>query len=155
MIARRRLLHDLRLVLGALWVVVRVRLDLTLRRHTPLRTRIATVAARRILSAEGRDADLAEVAWSVSAASRLVPGASCLTQASAGQLLLARRGCQSIVRLSLPHGADQEAGFRPHAWLIASGRILLGGTVADYAQHRILCDFLPEGREITTQPVAA
>lgn len=83
-------------------------------------------------------AALAEVAWSVAAAARAVPGASCLTQALAGQALLARRGIASTVEVSLPAGG---AGFRPHAWLIAGGRVLLGGTAAEHARHHRLTAF--------------
>lgn len=85
--------------------------------------------------------DLTEVAWSVRTAARLVPGATCLTQASAGQLLLAQRGHSSIVRLSLPVQSTAQGRLAPHAWLLADNTILLGGTAEDYTRHRPLHDF--------------
>ena len=92
-------------------------------------------------------ADLAEVAWSVRNAARLVPGATCLTQASAGQLLLARRGLATTIRLSVPAQAAAPGRLAPHAWLMAGDIIVLGGTAEDYTRHRTLHDFtLPGAR---------
>ena len=92
-------------------------------------------------------ADLAEIAWSVRNAARLVPGATCLTQASAGQLLLARRGFATTVRLSVPDQAAEPGRLAPHAWLMAGDTIVLGGTPEDYGRHRVLHDFpLPDAR---------
>ena len=69
--------------------------------------------------------ELGRVAWGVGAAARLVPGASCLTQALAGQYLLGRSGVPSTVRIGVRRGGD--AGFAAHAWLISEGAVLLGG----------------------------
>ena len=69
-------------------------------------------------------ADERIVAWSVSAAARLVPQATCLTQALAGQRLLARRGRGSRVVIGV---RPQDAGLHAHAWLIRGDRVLLGG----------------------------
>ena len=92
-------------------------------------------------------ADLAEVAWSVRNAARLVPGATCLTQVSAGQLLLARRGLATTIRLSVPAQAAAPGRLAPHAWLMAGDTIVLGGTAEDYTRHRALHDFtLPGAR---------
>lgn len=92
-------------------------------------------------------ADLSEVAWSIRNAARLVPGATCLTQASAGQILLAQRGHASTVRLSVPAAAGTPGTLAPHAWLMAGDTIVLGGTSQDYARHRPLHDFdLPGSR---------
>ena len=64
------------------------------------------------------------LAWSVSAASRLVPRATCLTQALAGQALLARHGHPAHLHLGVARG---EAGqFEAHAWLEAGGQVILG-----------------------------
>lgn len=90
-------------------------------------------------------AALAEIAWSVRNAARLVPGATCLTQASAGQLLLARRGLTSTIRLSVPAESTTPGRLAPHAWLMAGDIIVLGGTAQDYARHRALHDFTLPG----------
>lgn len=89
--------------------------------------------------------DMTEVAWSVRNAARLVPGATCLTQASAGQLLLARRGFPSTIRLSVPVQAAAPGRLAPHAWLMAGDTIVLGGTAEDYRRHRALHDFTLPG----------
>ena len=73
----------------------------------------------------GRSAS--EVAWAVSKAARVVPGATCLPQAIAAQLLLMRAGLES--RLIV--GVSRTAGFRAHAWVETGGTILIGQTSTD------------------------
>ena len=68
----------------------------------------------------------AEVAWAVEAASRLVPGATCLTQAVAARLLLHRHG--HAAELCVGVGHYDHGGFRAHAWVEHRGRVLLGGS---------------------------
>jgi hypothetical protein len=125
-----------RLLLEALVAVALVRAALTLRRTEAVRRRIARHGATRTPSLE----DQREVAWSVAATARLVPGASCLTQALAGQALLARRGTDSTVRISIP-AAAADGVLRPHAWLLAGSTILLGGSSQLYAAHRTVTEF--------------
>lgn len=119
------------LLLRALAVVLHVRTRLRLRGLDRVRAGIARRGARRPAGL----GDLREVAWSVRAAARLVPGATCLTQALAGQALLARRGLRSQVEITLPAGGPQPA---PHAWLVCEGRVLLGGIAAERRAHRAL-----------------
>lgn len=128
--------HALRLLADALMAVVIARLALSLRRSERLRAR----AARARLSAGPAPVadpplhDLREISWSVAAAARCVPGASCLTQALAGEWLLAQRGREAEIRLTLP--VDVSEGFRPHAWLLSAGFIVLGGDETDFLRHR-------------------
>lgn len=126
----------------ALRTIVSVRLYLLRNAHDDLRR---IIDAHPLPSDAGArpvpNADLAEVAWSVRNAARLVPGATCLTQASAGQMLLARRGHASTVRLSVPARAVGGDALAPHAWLMAGDTIVLGGTSKEYAHHRALHDF--------------
>ena len=68
--------------------------------------------------------DAATVTWAVEAASRCVPGATCLTQALAAQLLLRRNGYDA--RLCLGVARDGDGRFRAHAWLERRGRVLIG-----------------------------
>ena len=124
------------LILHAFAVVLRIRLNLTLRRTLQIRGRIASCGP----FAEPDEADLREVAWSVRAAARLVPRATCLTKAFAAQDLLAQRGKGSTVQVTVPASGD----FRPHAWLLARGIIALGGSAAMYAGHRRLIDYRAE-----------
>ena len=66
-----------------------------------------------------------DVTWAIAAASRLVPRASCLTQALAGLVMLRRNGHDA--QLCIGAGRDRQGEFRAHAWLEQGGRILLGG----------------------------
>lgn len=132
---KRPILHDARLLFEALVTVVRVRVDLWRHRHDALRKIVVSNAARFPEPKAADRGTLAEISWAVAAAARLVPQATCLTQATSGQLLLARRGIDSTVRLSLPIGGEE---FRPHAWLMSDNIIVLGGTRAEFARHTLL-----------------
>ena len=137
--------HDLALLLRAFGVLLWVRLNLFLHRTPYLRGKIAQLAARAPLDPAPAAADLREVVWSVRNAARFVPVGSCLTQALAGQYLLAARGAESTVRLSMPvAGTHQAPAFRPHAWLMSGRMILLGGTPDELARHRALVEFHPD-----------
>ena len=95
----------------------------------------------------------------VQRSARLVPAASCLTQAMALQMMLARRGHRCDVRIGverreaatetatgathkgshvapanpLAHGSDIADGqFRAHAWVEWRGRVLIGGDVSHW-----------------------
>jgi hypothetical protein len=70
--------------------------------------------------------DPSRTAWALSVASRYVPGGRhCLTRALAGQLMLARSGIPSELRLGLGRGERGE--LHGHAWLESGGRIVIGG----------------------------
>ena len=64
------------------------------------------------------------VAWAVEAASRRVPGATCLTQALALQRLLAKDGHDAEIRIGVAKG--EGGGLDSHAWLVCHGRVLAG-----------------------------
>ena len=66
------------------------------------------------------------VSWAVTAASRRMPGAPmCLSQALAVQVMLARRGFASRLRVGVARGGlGQVEG---HAWVEHEGRVLIGG----------------------------
>ena len=101
------------------------------------------VAMTRIRSRDGDDPldRLRRIAWSVTAVSRWIPGATCLTQALAGQALLRRYGQGSQIVIGVR--PDQRSGLAAHAWLIADDMVLLGGSHAfnDHSQiHSIVVD---------------
>ena len=66
------------------------------------------------------------IAWGISAAARLVPFATCLTQALAGQYMLARSGKASQIRIGI--NRDAAPKLAAHAWLISGDHIVLGGS---------------------------
>ncbi|HEX3354165.1 MAG TPA: lasso peptide biosynthesis B2 protein [Terriglobales bacterium] len=64
-----------------------------------------------------------KLSWSVSAASRFVPRATCLTQAVALHILLKRAGCHSRLRI----GVSSKSGeFASHAWVENQDRVVIG-----------------------------
>lgn len=66
------------------------------------------------------------IARAVTGASRAVPGAACLTQALAAQVLLERRGLPARVRVGVTRADGGQ--LLAHAWVESDGRIVLGGT---------------------------
>jgi hypothetical protein len=95
-------------------------------------------ASRRLWSAQGAgrpmrglrcrdDTSADKVTWAVEVASRYTPGAkTCLNQALAAQVLLARRGRPAILRVGV---AKTKGGqFRAHAWVESDGKVVLGGS---------------------------
>lgn len=74
-----------------------------------------------------------QVAWAVTVASRFVCGATCLTQALAARVLLARRGIPSALHLGVAKG--EASSLEGHAWLEGEGAVLLGdGDLDRYAE---------------------
>jgi hypothetical protein len=64
------------------------------------------------------------VARAMRLTSRLVPGATCLTQALAAQILLGQRGYHLQLRI----GVAKDGGGRleAHAWLESQGMVVIG-----------------------------
>jgi hypothetical protein len=67
---------------------------------------------------------VAEIGWAVRAAGRRLPGGTCLVEALAAQLLLARHGHRSDLKIGV---AQSEGNFEAHAWVEIDGRIVVGG----------------------------
>lgn len=112
-----------RLALSALPAVVAVRVALWL---LPYR-RVQQLAARGrpVRGAAGR-VPARGIAEGVRRASRGVPRASCLTQALAAQLLLARAGYAARVWIGVAR--EGAGGLDAHAWVELDGAVLLGAT---------------------------
>lgn len=124
----RNSLSDQRLLLQALGLVSCVRLGLWLLPFRVLRGMVARVSSKATFSsAPPQPQDLEavrKVASSVRRVSRYVPAASCLTQALATQILLARRGQVSNLRIGVSQGQNGE--FKAHAWVERNGKIIIG-----------------------------
>jgi len=121
-----RFLHlrpaEQRLFVRALFLVGAIRLGLSLVPFQTLRRVVARMAAA---SPKARQSDhTREIPWAVAAASRLVPNASCLTQALAVQVLLGRGGQQSRLRIGVATG--EEGRLKAHAWVESQGRVVIG-----------------------------
>ena len=115
--------------------IAMVRLNLSLKRHATLRRRIDAMRADDPATLH----DLCHVSWGVSAASRYVPAATCLTQALAGQHLLAKLGKTSIVRIGVERDTGSE--LKAHAWLISGDHVVLGGPASTFASFNHLVDY--------------
>jgi hypothetical protein len=63
------------------------------------------------------------IAWAAGAATRSIPGTTCLVSALALQRLLSRQGHVSELRIGV---AKENQAFAAHAWLICEGRVLAG-----------------------------
>lgn len=111
----------------ALVIVLGVRLLLTLTSH-----RTVLKALPSGLKRVAPDPMVWRTARAVTSASRLVPGASCLTQALALQLILGWRGYATEVRIGVKaDGSDVAA----HAWLLSDGKIAIGGNPREIAAY--------------------
>jgi hypothetical protein len=111
-----------RLVLRALLLVIAVRAGLCLLPFRMMRRLGARVNRASSSMPVGRHI------WAIRAVSRLVPGATCLTQALAAQVLLARSGHDSQIQIGVHTGEDRR--FRAHAWLVCQNEIVLGAAEA-------------------------
>ena len=69
---------------------------------------------------------------------RLVPGATCLTQALAAQYLCAKAGHATRIRVGVTRKDD--GGIGAHAWLMDQTRVLIGGRHEDLSQFARIAD---------------
>lgn len=123
----RRSRGEQRLLVTALCWVACVRAGLWLLPFRILR-RLAEQAGRRPLAPVTDELVAARVAWAISTAARFVPRATCVTQAVAARLLLARRGLAS----EICYGVGQAGGrVIAHAWLESGGRVIVGNQSLD------------------------
>jgi hypothetical protein len=83
---------------------------------------------------EGASAE--KVVWAVTASSRYVPAATCLTQAFATQVLLSRRGLAARLRIGVVKGKDGR--LQAHAWVESNGVVVIGGSGPDVERYKPL-----------------
>jgi hypothetical protein len=76
---------------------------------------------------------IAQIARTVTVASRYVPAATCLTQALTTQVLLGRYGYPSTLRIGVARSKDGH--FQAHAWVESDGRVVIGGAAEELAQN--------------------
>lgn len=117
---------DRALVLRAVRKVALIRLGLWLLHPSYVLRRVETaVESRGRGKGVRKGIPVATIAWAVRASSRVVPGATCLTQALATRSLLAVYGHTSDLRIGVArsNGGDLEA----HAWLEVEGIPVIGG----------------------------
>jgi hypothetical protein len=107
--------------IGCLWAV---RLGLWLLPLQTVRRLMAKLSPPKPLSSKETPPDLERITWAITVASRYVPAATCLTQALAGQILLAQHGEPALLQIGV---AKNEAGkLEAHAWVESRDRIVIG-----------------------------
>jgi hypothetical protein len=108
------------LLLRALALVVVIRLGLWL---------LPFSVVQRLPSAKIRAAktihSVDQMVWAIKIASRCLPGATCLTQALAARVLLARFGYKSRVEIGV--AKDEQGRFEAHAWLAVGEKVVICG----------------------------
>ena len=113
------------LVQAALALVV-MRLGLRLLSFRAIRRLVRRRRVARVTAAEVHARETARrVGWAVTLASRYVPGATCLPQALAGELLLRRAGIAGELRIGVAKRNDGR--LRAHAWVESGGAVVIGG----------------------------
>lgn len=125
--------RDRALLLQAFCLIIGIRLALKTVRFATLRGALARVSStgstpRRQLPAT--EDEQQRTVWAVRTAARAIPAVStCLTNALAAHVLLARRGYVSNLRIGVTR--DEKGEFTAHAWLEQEGAILIGGDWSD------------------------
>lgn len=127
---------DVRVLGHALLILVRVRVWLWTR---PWRSVYRSL--ERPIRVVDAQPDVRRLAWAIRAASRWIPGATCLTRAVALHQLLSRFGYDAIVQIGIQHGTGT---FTAHAWTEHEGRPLLDAP-ADLVHYKRLFS-LPASR---------
>lgn len=122
--AERRLLISAALLLGV------IRLGLLLFPFSVVRRVVARVMPVPSTLHKTQGPPIDQFVWAVGVASRYVPQVTCLTQALALQVLLARRG--HLARLRIGVLRDEERQLRAHAWVECEGKVVLGGSERGY-----------------------
>ncbi len=118
---RRLPAEDRALLFEALPLVVRIRLALSVRSFQHVRVTYPGTVNGRTPNVE---LEPVRVAQAVRRASRWVPAASCLTQALATRVLLARHGHASTLRFGVAKNA--RGALEAHAWVEHGDRVLIG-----------------------------
>jgi hypothetical protein len=118
--------HNRRLLLASILWLWAVRLGLWLLPFQTVRRLIAKFSPPKPISSKEATPDVERIPWAITVASRYVPTATCLTQALAGQILLAQHGEPALLQIGV---AKNEAGnLQAHAWVESQGRIVIGAS---------------------------
>jgi hypothetical protein len=118
---------------GAL--VLLIRLGLVILPFSVLLRLLGLLRSTLIKSGKPDRTSLRKIAWAVSAVSRRVPDATCLTQALATQVLLGRQGYVSALRIGV--AKDPKGRLEAHAWVESSGTVVIG-QAPDLSKYRLL-----------------
>jgi hypothetical protein len=71
--------------------------------------------------------DLSRIQWAIAAATRRIPGATCLVQALTAEALLQRRGLPSELCLGVRKRDTASKSLEAHAWVLCDREVVTGG----------------------------
>jgi hypothetical protein len=113
------------LLLKAALLLGLLRLGLWLLPFPTLRRLVGAFTARFRRVRDAEPISKAKAVWAVETAARYgFPSATCLTQALAVQVLLARRGYPALLHIGVARG---EKELKAHAWVESEGEVVIGG----------------------------
>jgi hypothetical protein len=117
-------------VIGAGLLILTVRIGLTRMRFGTVQQLLAGIVRPSAKPREAPDVLVRKVGWAVTAMSRRIPGSTCLTQALAAQLILARLGVPA--RLEIGVASGNGTPFRAHAWVVWEHSVVVGSGYRAY-----------------------
>ncbi len=114
------------LLLKAALLLLGIKLGLWLLPFQTLRRFLDGLAQAPVKPREAKQFSAERIAWAVEVAGRRLPVArTCLTQALAAQVLLARRGHPALLHIGVTRAQEKEE-FEAHAWLESRGEVVIG-----------------------------
>lgn len=108
----------------AILLIIIIRLGLTLLPFKTVHRTLMNLAHKCAPTDADRNESPERIIWAVDAASRCVPGSSCLVQAYALHISLARRGIPTSIRIGVQRNHLRH--IDAHAWVEKDGQVLIG-----------------------------
>lgn len=118
---------DRYLLATAAILLAAIKMGLRLLPFKTLRALLATMSEKPRTLAQESPCSVDRVVWAVETAARHVPKSTCLTQAIATKVLLARRGFPAHLHIGVAHQGKGEQ-LLAHAWIESEGKVLIGGS---------------------------
>ena len=115
---------DRHLLVGTALLLGAIRLGLKLLPFQTVRRFVVRMPEPTGTCQETDSAYIDKVAWAVTVASRLIPGARCLERALAARVLLGWRGYPVCLRVGV--AKNEKGQLLSHAWLEIEGRVAIG-----------------------------
>jgi hypothetical protein len=112
------------LFIKSMFLLYLIRLGLWILPFQKLRILLTKEGKVTIPTENSHQRQVKNVARAVTAASRYVPSATCLTQAMAVIVLLNRRGHRAQLRIGVAKGLNGQ--LEAHAWVEMRGQIIIG-----------------------------
>lgn len=116
-------------LLAKCWcLLVVIRIGLTVSSYNVLAKRVDLLAVSKRGSVP-----TSLLSWAVRQSARLVPCATCLTQALVMRILLRQAGLASSICIGV--NMDERGAFGAHAWVVCDDEIVIGGHAVDLTRY--------------------